>query len=104
MAIWPTGQVLLRTLSGALQFLIATEGPQTAALPGKFGSFTLNGATPVPVTDTAVTEASMILIGLLQEAGTVGALPVVQTKTAGVGFDVVGTALDTSTYTYLILG
>lgn len=104
MAIWPTGQVLLRTLSGSLQFLIATEGPQTAALPGKFGTFTLTAATPLDVADTAVTANSMILFGLLTPGGTVGAIPVVQTKTAGVGFNVVGTASDTSVYTYLILG
>lgn len=102
--MFPSAQKLFTTLSGAIQFMIATNGPQAVALPGKFGSFTLNGATPVTVNDTAVTEASMILIGLLQEAGTVGALPVVQSKIAGTSFNVVGTALDTSTYTYLILG
>lgn len=100
----PSGQKLLTTLSGTFQFLVATAGPQNIALPAKFGEFTLDGATPVDVADTAVKAASMILIGLKTPAGTVGALPVVQTKTAGTGFNVVGTAADTSVYYYLLLG
>jgi hypothetical protein len=102
--MFPSAQKLLTSLSGAFQFLIATSGPQSAALPGKFGTFTLTAATPLDVADTAVTANSMILIGLLTPGGTVGAIPAVQTKTAGVGFNVVGTASDTSIYTYLILG
>lgn len=102
--MFPSAQKLLTTLSGAFQFLIATNGPQAVALPGKFGEFTLTAATPLDVADTAVTAASGIVIMLKTPGGTVGALPVVQTKTAGVGFNVVGTASDTSIYTYLILG
>lgn len=102
--MFPSGQKLLTTLSGAIQFLITSSGPQSIALPGKFGSFTLTEDTPLDVADASVTAASMIVIGLLTPGGTVGALPVVQTKTAGTGFNITGTSGDTSDYTYLILG
>ena len=100
----PSGQKLLTTLSGVFQFFGATVGPQSVALPGKFGSFTLTQDTPLDVADTSVTANSMILFGLLTPGGTVGAIPAVQTKTAGTGFNVKGTSGDTSVYTYLILG
>ncbi len=102
--MFPSGQKLLTTLSGAFQYLIATNGPQSIALPAKFGEFTLTAATPLDVADTAVTATSSIIITLKTPGGTVGAIPVVQTKTAGVGFNVVGTASDTSVYYYQLLG
>lgn len=68
------------------------------------GTFTMNGATPVTVANTAVTPESNILITLKTVGGTVGAHPAIQTITSGTGFTVAGTALDTSVYNYLILG
>jgi len=70
-----------------------------------YGSFVLNGATPVTVADAnfkAVTQ--LITISLNTVGGTVGASPAVQTVTAGTGFTVAGTAGDTSTYNYKIEG
>lgn len=66
------------------------------------GTFTCNGATNVTVTDANVTANSLIIIALKTVGGTVGAIPAVQTKTAGTGFTVKGTALDTSIYSYFI--
>jgi hypothetical protein len=77
---------------------------QTASQVAPPNSFTLNGATPVSVVDAGVTNKSMICITLQTPAGTVGAHPVVQTKTAGAGFTVAGTAADTSLYTYTRIG
>jgi hypothetical protein len=102
--MFPTGQILLSSVETDFQFPVATNGPQSAALMAYGGSFTLNGATPVVVANANITADSMILIGLKTVGGTVGAIPAVQTKTAGTGFTVVGTALDTSDYIYLILG
>lgn len=69
---------------------------------GKTGTFTANGATGVDVANTSVTATSLIGIFLLTPGGTVGAQPVVQTKTPSTGFNVKGTALDTSVYAYII--
>jgi hypothetical protein len=66
------------------------------------GTVTLNGATPVTVTDNNVTANSQITFTLKTVGGTVGAYPAIQTITPGTGFTVAGTALDTSVYNYLI--
>ena len=82
---------------------IDVGGAQVARLPLIVGDFTANGATGVDVVDTNVTATSMILIALKTPGGTVGAIPAVQTKTAGVGFNVAGTASDTSQYYYILI-
>jgi hypothetical protein len=102
--MFPSGQKLLSNVATAFQFLVATAGPQAAAVSAKGGTFTLTEATLLAVADTAVTADSLILIGLKTVGGTVGALPAVQSLTAGTGFGVKGTASDTSVYTYLIIG
>lgn len=71
---------------------------------GQRGTFTCNEATPVTVTNANVTANSQVLITLKTVGGTVGATPAVKTITAGVGFTVAGTALDTSVYNYAIIG
>ncbi len=76
---------------------------QTSA-QGSSGTLTMNGATPVTVTDSRVTANSAIVITLKTVGGTVGVQPHIPTITAGTGFTVVGTALDTSVYNYLIIG
>lgn len=67
-------------------------------------TFNLNGATPVTVADAHVTPSSSIAISLNTVGGTVGVYPHIATITPGTGFTVVGTASDTSTYSYVILG
>lgn len=70
----------------------------------KTGTFTLNGATPVSVSNTSITANSGILITLKTVGGTVSpSAPNVQTITASTGFDVAGTAGDTSVYNYHII-
>jgi hypothetical protein len=68
------------------------------------GTFVCNGATPVTVANSTITASSQILITVKTPGGTVGATPSVKSKTAGTGFDVAGTALDTSTYDYSVVG
>lgn len=68
------------------------------------GTFVCNGTTPVTVTDPNVTANSAIVITLKTVGGTVGAHPAIQTITAGTGFTVAGSASDTSTYNYCIIG
>lgn len=68
------------------------------------GTVTLNGATPVTVTNSAVTANSQIIFTLKTVGGTVGAYPAIQTITASTGFTVAGTALDTSVYNFVIIG
>lgn len=63
-----------------------------------------NGASTVTVVAPQVTAASIIAPSLTTVGGTVGALPTVLTTTPGTGFTFKGTASDTSTYSWLILG
>lgn len=79
-------------------------GATVTALSVTYGTFTLNGATPVTVANSAVTGSSIIDISLKTVGGTVGAVPAPQTVTPGTGFTVSGTAGDTSVYSYAIFG
>jgi Uncharacterized conserved protein (DUF2190) len=67
------------------------------------GTFTANGATPVTVTQAAITATSAVVITLKTVGGTVGAVPAIQTITPTTGFTVAGTAGDTSVYNYRVL-
>jgi hypothetical protein len=87
---------------------LCVDGSFTAALttydPADFrGTFVCNGATPVTVANANVLITDEISISLNAVGGTVGALPAIQTITAGVGFTVKGTASDTSIYNYAII-
>jgi hypothetical protein len=64
------------------------------------GTVTLNGTTPVTVTDSNYVTGMPIIFTLLTVGGTVGAYPSVKTVTSGTGFTVAGTASDTSIYNY----
>lgn len=73
-------------------------------LAAMHGTVTLNGATQVTVANTAITANSIVIFTLKTVGGTVGAAPVIDTITAGTGFTVKGTALDTSVYNYRVFG
>lgn len=67
------------------------------------GTVTANAATPVAVSNTAVTATSQIL--LTYKSGTQGATGAfVSSKTAGSGFSIKSVASDTAVYDYLIIG
>lgn len=68
------------------------------------GTFVCNGASNVTVTDPRITANSVVVITLRTVGGTVGAIPRLTTVTPGTGFTVAGTASDTSTYNYRIIG
>lgn len=73
-------------------------------LYGSSGTVTLNGATNVSVSNTAVTADSIIVFTLKTVGGTVSPnAPNVKTITPGTGFNVAGTASDTSVYNYRII-
>ena len=78
--------------------------PVTRTVSKMLGTVTLNGATPVTVANTLITANSTVIFTLKTVGGTVGAVPAVQTITAGTGFTVAGTAGDTSIYNYLVIG
>lgn len=89
--------------SGAIP--VENDGPLSVAILVGGGTVTLNGATPVTVTDSRVTANSIIVFTLKTAAGTVSpTAPNVLTITPGTGFTVGGVALDTSIYNYAILG
>ena len=92
------------TISGAETFATATSGPVLKqGANGRVGTFTLNGATPVTVSNTSVAVSDAIIFSLNTVGGTVGAYPTIQTITAATGFTVAGSALDTSVYNYAII-
>lgn len=68
------------------------------------GTVTLNGATDVVVANATVTANSVIPFTFKTLGGTQGAQPKVTAITAGTGFSVAGTALDTSVYNYRVFG
>ena len=84
----------------------AATARSNLGLPSGFhsGSFVINGVTPVAVSDVNVTATSVIVITLKTVGGTVGAVPAIVTITPSTGFSVKGTASDSSTYEYLIIG
>lgn len=82
----------------------AITGATLTLAAGQTGTVTLNGVTPVTVAKASVTANSNIIFTLKTPSGTVGAYPAIQTITAGVGFDVAGTALDASVYNFAIIG
>lgn len=79
-----------------------TLGGMNRIFKGRTGTVTVNGATPVVVTNPLITADSIVTFGLKTVGGTVGNTPTVKTKTVGTGFTVAATASDTSVYTYLI--
>jgi len=93
-SVAPTGE-LLGVLGETLTL--------TAGANAKAGTVTLNGTTPVSVATTAFIAGSSVLFSLKTVGGTVGAHPVIATVTPGTGFDVKGTALDTSVYNWVII-
>jgi hypothetical protein len=78
---------------------IASSPPVTAS-----GTFVNNGVSAVTTADTRLTANSVVVISLKTVGGTVGAIPHLETVTPGTGFTTIGTASDTSTYNYLIIG
>jgi hypothetical protein len=88
------------TAASTLTFTATGAGFFTSA-----GTFVANGATPVVVSNAAVTATSQIEITLKTVGGTVSPTrPNVLTITPGTGFNVGGVASDTSTYNYRIFG
>lgn len=83
---------------------IDNGGPVFTVLVESAGTVTLNGATPVTVSNTSVDAGSIVIFTLKTVGGTVGAYPAIQTITAGTGFTVAGSAGDTSVYTYVVIG
>lgn len=68
------------------------------------GTVTVNGTSPVTVTNTNITANSVVVFGLKTVGGTVSPAGIAMlTVTAGTGFTVGATAGDTSTYNYLII-
>jgi len=67
------------------------------------GTFTLNGATNVVVAAPALGPLDQIIYTLKTVGGTVGTFPVVKVRTNGTGFQVAGTAADTSVYDWRIM-
>ena len=100
--VWTTGVLTVAGQNG--YFAFDNGSPQAVRVAYTVGTFTLNGATPVTVANTAITTSSDVNITLKTVGGTVGAAPTIQTITPGTGFTVQGTAGDTSVYNYSITG
>lgn len=94
---------LLDVSGGDLSVSTAGKGLKVAnGANAKFGTLTLNGATPVVTSNTSVTADSQIFLTVATAAGT-PAFSWVSAKTAATSFAVTGTAGDTSLLAYLIV-
>lgn len=67
------------------------------------GTFIMNGATNVVVGNTRLRAGDHVIFTLVTPGGAVGDPPSIKTRTNGTGFQVAGTAGDTSVYAYRIL-
>jgi hypothetical protein len=90
--------------SGAVTFATVAKGiVLKRGANGLCGTFIATGATPVSIATTAFSITDCVIISLNTVGGTVGAVPAIQTVTAGVGFTVAATAGDTSTYNWCVI-
>jgi hypothetical protein len=89
----------------ALRF-VANDVPQAAEqlLAISIVTGVANQTSAVTVAAAQVTANTAIIPFLNTVGGTVGALPAVQTITAGTGFTFKASASDTSTYSWLLIG
>ena len=104
MSLYQTGVQILTSLIGLSFVDVDNGGPQFTRIQMKGGTFVCDGSSDVAIADTDVNAGSNIIITMNTPDGTVGAIPIVKTITPGTGFTIAGTASDTSTYNYLILG
>jgi hypothetical protein len=103
--VFQTGQLTLTGWPTLGRLPIDNGGPQFTNIRESAGTVTLNGATPVTVSNTNVTAGSVVIFTLKTVGGTVSPnAPNVLTITPGTGFTVGGTALDTSVYNWIVLG
>jgi hypothetical protein len=102
------GAITTTSITNSGNFTESTAGSgfvqKTGAGNARAGSFSLNGATAVTVTNTTVAITDFIGLSLNTIGGSVGVQPHVTTISAGVYFTVVGTAADTSLYNYTLIG
>lgn len=104
-AVFQSGQKILTGWPTAGEVPIDNGSPIFTVLPQSAGTVTLNGVTPITVANTAVTAGSIVIFTLKTVGGTVSAnAPNVLTITPGTGFTVAGSASDTSTYNWIVLG
>jgi len=90
-------------LAAGLTFTVATAGiTLKTGANGRFGTFTINGNTPVVVSNTSIAAGDIILLARHTPAGTPGAFNVTA-RTNGTSFTVTGTAADTSTVDYMLV-
>lgn len=84
--------------SGNLVIATAGKGLQIKSGGGAatVGTLTLNGATPVVVSTTAVTATSLIFLTVQSTGGTPAGIAWVSSRSAGVSFSVTGIVTDTS--------
>lgn len=97
-----TGDATVTSGNGVL----ATAGKGLTVKEGtnaRMGTGTLNGATEVTVNTTAVTASSRIFLSIEAPGGTPAGNIYVSARSAGTSFGVKGTALDTSTFAWMIV-
>ena len=91
------------TSSVNLVFSVATQGVQLqSGANGRTGTFTMNGATPVVVSNSSLAAGDQIIITRDTPDGTPGAFNLT-TRTNGTSFAVTGTASDTSGMRYTLV-
>ena len=75
---------------------------QVFSNPPKYGQVVANNAVAVPVALPSVTADSIVLLCVSSAVGLNAGAGRVVSVTPGTGFSIVGGAVDTSTYKYLV--
>jgi hypothetical protein len=86
--------------------IVATAGKGLNIKEGsnaRMGTGTLNGATEVTISTTAVTANSRIFLSIQAPAGTPAGVIYVSSRVAATSFGVKGAASDTSTFAWMIV-
>lgn len=107
VVVWTTGSTGNftndATNGGSIIFAKATTGVQLqSGANGRTGTFTLNGATPVTISNTSLVAGDMIILA----RDTIGGTPLafqLTSRTNATGFQVTGTATDTSPCRYWLV-
>lgn len=102
------GNITTTSISNSGNFTESSVGSgfvqKQSSTAGRAGTFTLNGATAVTVSNTTVQQSDFIGLSLNTTSGTVGVQPHVVTISAANYFTVIGTASDTSVYNFSLIG
>ncbi len=98
-----TATGITTTQDGIIMATVGTGLSIKEGVNAKMGTGTLNGATEVTISTTAVSATSRVFLSIQVPHGTPVGSIYVSSRVAGTSFGVKGTALDTSDFAWMIV-